>query len=151
MYIILFKFNPTRRFIMQSLGSSPFQGVPDELNLHIFQFLNVRDVGMMARTCKQFERLSQDEQVWKSSCQNTFGEFTKTFRKEDQTWKQTCQVIAQHKKNSVAIEKNIDRNVRVSNLASRIFGHSGTVGPIRNIPHHISLRGSSFRQLNGYN
>lgn len=142
---------------MQSLEGSPFQELPDEINLHILQLLRVKDVGMMARTCKQFERLSQDEQVWKSSCQNTFGEFTKTFRKEDQTWKQTCQVIAKHKKDAVAVEKNIDLNVRVSNIASRILGHSGTVGdagtfgPIHNIPPHISLSGPSFRQLNGYN
>lgn len=119
---------------MQSLKNSPFQEVPDEITLQILQFLGVKEVGMMARTCKQFEILSQDEQVWKSICLNTFGGLTKVFRQEDKTWKHTCQVIAQHKKNAAANKMKINLNIQVSKVTSMIFR------PMRNIPPNLSFR-----------
>lgn len=119
---------------MQSLKNSPFQAVPDEINLQILQFLGVKEVGIMARTCKQFEILSQDEQVWKSRCLNTFGELTKVFRKEDKTWKHTCQVIAQHKKNVAANAKKMNLNIQVPKVTSMSYR------PMRTIPPYLSFR-----------
>jgi len=106
------------------LLSSPIQGAPDEINLHILSFLGIKDNATMASTCKQFQKLAEDEQAWKSCCENSFGkEFANIFKKNNQTqtWKQISQMMINEKRELVDIERKVTLPARVASVANGIF------------------------------
>lgn len=78
----------------------------------------------MASTCKQFQKLAEDEQAWKSSCENSFGkEFANIFKKNNQTqtWKQISQMMVNEKRELVDIERKVTLPARVASVANGIF------------------------------
>ncbi|CAF23522.1 F-box-like domain-containing protein [Candidatus Protochlamydia amoebophila] len=56
-------------------STSPLQKIiPVEVNLQILSFLGKRDLQAIACTCKIFENLSKDFQIWKPKTEIEFGE-----------------------------------------------------------------------------
>jgi len=102
---------------VQNSLSSPFQVLPVEIKIEIFEFLDVQSLAVIASTCKEFAEISNDDQVWKSVCNNTFNEFVTIFRNEEETWKQTTQRIASGR-NDI---KNRPLNNRICNFALAAF------------------------------
>ena len=42
-----------------------FGQLPDEVILNILKYLDIKDLGRCAKTCKRFQNVSHDESLWK--------------------------------------------------------------------------------------
>jgi hypothetical protein len=56
--------NETRDALSQSL----FNNIPNEIILHIFQFLSVPDLCNVSLVCRYFKIIADQDQLWKSKC-----------------------------------------------------------------------------------
>lgn len=92
---------------MSAIGSSsPFQTIPDEIDLHIFSFLEERDLQAIACTCRKFEALSKDFQIWKPKTEAEFGTLVANGAKQlNKSWKKTYE------------ELDASRETRIQNTA----------------------------------
>lgn len=55
----------TTLIVDESLNTA-FDDLPDEIILHVFEFLSPHDVSRMARVCSRFNDLAQDHFLWAS-------------------------------------------------------------------------------------
>jgi F-box-like len=121
---------------MSSIGCpSPFQiTVPDEVKLKVFSFLDKRNLQSIACTCKQFNGLSEDFQIWKLRTTIEFGKFVADGAKQsNKSWKRTYDELDSSRKVRVdnipnviqaqVKKKNIDNlQYRTARSASVVFG-----------------------------
>ena len=42
-----------------------FEQLPDEVILNVLKYLDIKDLGRCAKTCKRFQNVSHDESLWK--------------------------------------------------------------------------------------
>ena len=49
-----------------ALCESPFNRIPDEILLHIFQFLSVPDLCRVSLVCRSFKMISDQDEIWKA-------------------------------------------------------------------------------------
>lgn len=56
--------------------------LPNQMWLHVFQYLRPRDLCTIASVCKQFCRLASDNEIWKLKCEQSH-----IFRKKSTFWK----------------------------------------------------------------
>jgi hypothetical protein len=61
---ISWSFDETRNV----LSKSPFIHVSNEIVLHIFQFLSVRDLCNISLVCRSFKLIADHDQLWKLKC-----------------------------------------------------------------------------------
>jgi F-box domain len=69
----------------------PFHKIfSNEVNLHILSFLEKKDFPAIASTCKEFEILSKDCQIWKQTIESEFGKcVSNESEHSNKAWKQT--------------------------------------------------------------
>ncbi len=49
-----------------ALSKSPFNNIPNEIVLHVFQFLSVRDLCNVSLVCRAFKMIADDDEIWKA-------------------------------------------------------------------------------------
>lgn len=47
---------------------SVFNNIPNEVVLHIFRYLSVRDLSNVSLVCRSFKMITDDDELWKSKC-----------------------------------------------------------------------------------
>lgn len=71
-----------------------FTSIPDEMVLPIFYNLRRGDLEIIARTCKNFNKLMKDESLWKAKTLTEFGSLVKE-KKAEITWMKTYMLLAE--------------------------------------------------------
>lgn len=116
-------------------STSPLQKIiPVEVNLQILSFLGKRDLQAIACTCKIFENLSKDFQIWKPKTEIEFGELVaKGAKQPHKSWKQTYEELKVSKTTREESTEQIiqtqikktttnDLQFRTNSAASALFG-----------------------------
>lgn len=86
--------------------------LPDEINLKIISFLDKKDLGSMALTCKGFQVLTGDFQIWLPKTEHDFGFLVSHGAKQQtKSWKKIYE------------ELRTSRETRTEKLASILHTH----------------------------
>jgi hypothetical protein len=69
-FFLIFLLHSLITFLL-ALGA--FACIPEKLLMHIFSYLNIRDLGYAVPcTCKYWHRMSEDDEMWKAITLRTF-------------------------------------------------------------------------------
>lgn len=51
-----------------ALSESSFVNIPNEILIHIFRLLSIRDLCNISLVCRSFKNIADDDEIWKSKC-----------------------------------------------------------------------------------
>ncbi|CAF1377810.1 unnamed protein product [Adineta ricciae] len=64
----------------QTLSSSLFRDIPNEILLHIFRFLSVPDLCRISSVCRAFKILADRDELWKVKCDTSKKLYSKSYK-----------------------------------------------------------------------
>ncbi|CAF3529452.1 unnamed protein product [Rotaria sp. Silwood1] len=69
-----------------ALLNSPFVSISNEILLHIFRFLSVRDLGNVSLVCRSFKMVADQDEIWKPKCNTSAKLYSKSFKQIYMDW-----------------------------------------------------------------
>ncbi|UJR07065.1 hypothetical protein I4U23_011353 [Adineta vaga] len=70
----------------QTLSSSLFRDIPNEILLYIFRFLSVPDLCRISSVCRTFKTLADHDELWKFKCNTSKKLYSKSYKQIYMEW-----------------------------------------------------------------
>ncbi|CAF2519229.1 unnamed protein product [Rotaria sp. Silwood2] len=72
--------------IQNALATSPFNRIPTEILLRIFQLLSVPDLCNVSLVCRLFKTVADQDDIWKLKCNTSTKLYSKSFKQTYMDW-----------------------------------------------------------------
>ena len=104
------------------VNAPSFSSIPTELALHVFSYLNVRDLERASRVSRAFNALASDNSIWEPMTRERFGaNLDPTNEAEPSNWKQIYQT------------QETQRKAQTAKLLAHMEERQQSVNEVRNI------------------
>ncbi|CAF1068161.1 unnamed protein product [Adineta steineri] len=86
--IVLQNMSWSQDEIQDGLSKSLFNTIPNEIILHIFRFLSVRDLCTISLVCRSFKIIVDCDEIWKTKCNTSIKLYSKSYKQLYVEWMQ---------------------------------------------------------------